>query len=220
MPAGPVPRTRPRGRQRPGACPMCSQRCLAAERVGLSVGPAVRIADAATPHEVPGWDQLASGRCFYVTADWLRYADTDRVARSRYLGLSIGGRLAAALSSHSAPDEVDADYVAARTLEFPSGTPSVDNDVLTLGGRRGFLSGVLVARDTRPRCRRGTSRRAHPPRNEYRVCAGRRVVVAVPRLIGGRRRPGSGTPARRYGTPRRPSRRRGLRHRRRRHDRR
>ena len=126
---------------------MCSQRCLEAERVGLFVGPAVRLADAATPHEVPGWDQLASGRCFYVTADWLRYADTDRVARSRYLGLSIGGRLAAALSSHSAPDEVDADYVAARTLEFPSGTPSIANDVLTLGGRRGFLSGVLVARD-------------------------------------------------------------------------
>ncbi len=35
----------------------------------------------------------------------------------------------------------------ARTLEFPSGTPSIASDVLTLGGRRGFLSGVLVARD-------------------------------------------------------------------------
>jgi hypothetical protein len=113
----------------------------------LSAGPAVRwrLLGAATPHEVPGWDQLASGRSFYVAADWLRYADTDRVARSRYLGLSIGGRLVAALSSHWAPGEIDADYVAARTLELGSAAPSIDNGVLTLGGRRGFLSGVLVA---------------------------------------------------------------------------
>jgi hypothetical protein len=106
-----------------------------------------RLSDAATPHEVSGWDQLASGRSFYVAADWLRFADTDRVARSQYLGLSIGGRLVAALSSHWATDEVDAAYVAERTLELPSGAPSIGDGVLTLGGRRGFLSGVLVAPD-------------------------------------------------------------------------
>jgi hypothetical protein len=113
----------------------------------LTAGPAGRwrLSGAAAPHEVPGWDQLASGRSFYVAADWLRYADTDRVARSRYLGLSIGGRLVAALSSHWAPGEIDADYVAARTLELVSAAPSIDNGVLTLGGRRGFLSGVLAA---------------------------------------------------------------------------
>jgi hypothetical protein len=129
---------------------MLSQRCLEAEPDGSSVGPAMRwrLFDAATPHEVPGWDQLASGRSFYVAADWLRFADTDRVARSRYLSLSVGGRLVAALSSHWAPDEIDDGYVAARTLELPSGAPAVDNRVLTLGGRRGFLSGVLVAPDT------------------------------------------------------------------------
>ena len=102
-----------------------------------------RLFDAATPHEVPGWDELASGRSFYVSADWLRFADTDGVARSRYLGLAAadGGRLVAALSSHWAPGEADADYVAARAL----GLPQVDDGVLTLGGRRGFLSGTLVA---------------------------------------------------------------------------
>lgn len=109
--------------------------------------PGIALFDAATPHEVPGWDELAADRSFYVAADWLRFADTDRVARSRYLGRSVDGRLVAALSAHWAPDEVDADYVAARTLDLPAGAPSVDEGVLTLGGRRGFLSGVLVAPD-------------------------------------------------------------------------
>jgi len=128
---------------------MRSQRCLEAEPGGSSAGPTAlwRLFDAATPHEVPGWDQLASDRSFYVAADWLRFADTDRVARSHYLGLSSSGRLVAALSSHWAPDEVDAGYDAACTLELPSSAASIDNGVLTLGGRRGFLSGVLVAPD-------------------------------------------------------------------------
>src|SRR5215211_5816799 len=128
---------------------MCNQRSLEAEPDGFATGPAARrrLFDAATPHEVPGWDQLASGRSFYVAADWLRFADTDRVAHSQYLGLSIGGRLVAALSSHWAPDEVDADYVAVHALGLLPEAPSIDNGVLTLGGRRGFLSGVLVAPD-------------------------------------------------------------------------
>jgi uncharacterized protein len=105
--------------------------------------------DAATPHEVPGWNDLASNRSFYVAADWLRYADSDRVAISRYLGRSVRGRLAAALSAHWAPDEVDPDYFALRTLELASEAPSPDEGVLTLGGRRGFLSAVLIAAQTR-----------------------------------------------------------------------
>jgi len=104
-----------------------------------------RLFDATTPHEVPGWDELARSRSFYVAADWLRFADTDRLAHSRYLGLGVAGRLVAAVSSHWAPEEVDAGYVAARALELPSGAPDAGTGVLTLGGRRGFLSGVLVA---------------------------------------------------------------------------
>jgi uncharacterized protein len=128
---------------------MCTPHRLVAEPGSSAADPAKRwrLFDEATPHEIPGWDQLASSRPFYVAADWLRFADTDRVARSRYLGLAAGERLAAALSWHWAPDEIDAGYVAARTLEFPSGAPSIDTGVLTLGGRRGFLSGVLVAPD-------------------------------------------------------------------------
>src|SRR4051812_15335117 len=76
-----------------------------------------RLHGGATPHDVPGWDRLAANRPFYVAADWLRYTDPDRVATSRYLGRSVDGRLVAAVSAHWAPDEVDPDYVAARTLE-------------------------------------------------------------------------------------------------------
>jgi hypothetical protein len=127
---------------------MCSQRSVQADVDGLDKRPAApRLWDAAAPQEIRGWDGLALVRSFYVSAEWLRFADTDRVARSRYLGLTMGGRLVAALSSHWATDEVDAGYVAARTLELPPGAPPVDTGVLTLGGRRGFLSGPLVAPD-------------------------------------------------------------------------
>ncbi len=128
---------------------MPNQGLLEAGPGGFAAGPPSRwrVLGADTPHGIPGWDRLASGRSFYVTADWLRYADTDSVAHRRYLGLSIGGRLVAALSSHWAPARVDADYDAAQTLALPSGSPSIDDGVLTLGGRRGFLSGVLVAPD-------------------------------------------------------------------------
>jgi hypothetical protein len=80
-----------------------------------------------------------------MAADWLRFAYTDQVACSRYLGLEAGGRLVAALSSHWASSEVDAAYVAARTLTLPPGAPSIGNDVLTLGGRRGRYAAMITA---------------------------------------------------------------------------
>jgi hypothetical protein len=106
-----------------------------------------QVREAVTPRAIPDWDQLATGRSFYSSADWLLFADTDQVARSRYAGLSVGGRLVAALSSHRAPEEVDAGYVATRALQLPAGSPPVGETVLTLGGRRGFLSSALVAMD-------------------------------------------------------------------------
>jgi len=95
------------------------------------------------PDAIPGWDGLARDRSFYLSAGWLRFADSDNVARSRYLGLTVDGRLVAALSSHRAAEEIDPGYVAARTLELTPPAPA--EGVLTLGGRRGFLSGALVA---------------------------------------------------------------------------
>jgi hypothetical protein len=181
-----------------------SQHFLETAADRFSAGPAVRcrLFDAATPHEVPGWDELASGRSFYVAAEWLRFADTDRVARSRYLGLSIDGRLVAALSSHRATDEVDDAYVAARTLELPSGAPSIHGGVLTLGGRRGFLSGVLVAPDVDRRAAAeylaelirhaaGTARgQGTAWWWPYLVSSDAGVVVAAGRRLGGPAGPG------------------------------
>jgi hypothetical protein len=128
---------------------MSRQQLLEVDADGSSADPPYRWRryDAASPHEVPGWDDLAGARTFYLAADWLHFADTDRMARSRYLGLRVGGRLVAALSSHLATDEVDDAYVATRTLELPPRPHSVPTRVLTLGGRRGFLSGALVAPD-------------------------------------------------------------------------
>jgi hypothetical protein len=105
------------------------------------VAPNGSLLDAAAPTQIPGWDQLARGQSFYLSADWLAFADTDQVASSQYLGSFDGERLTAALSSHWAPAEIDPGYVAAEALELPANPCRV----LTLGGRRGFASGVLVA---------------------------------------------------------------------------
>ena len=105
------------------------------------VAPTGSLLDAAAPTQIPGWDQLARGQSFYLSADWLAFADTDQVASSQYLGSFDGERLTAALSSHWAPTEIDPGYVAAEALELPANP----GRVLTLGGRRGFASGVLVA---------------------------------------------------------------------------
>lgn len=97
---------------------------------------------------MPGWDELASGSSFYLTSDWLRFVDTDGVAHGRYLGRSVDGRPVAALSAHRTRAEIDGGYDdgydAARTLDLPTGSVPAEG-VLTLGGRRGFRSGVLAS---------------------------------------------------------------------------
>jgi hypothetical protein len=100
--------------------------------------------EAADPQGVPGWDELALSRSFYVAADWLRCADSDWAGRSRYLGLPAGERLLAALSSHWTPVEVGDGYDARLVLEVEAGVLAADEGVLTFGGRRGLLSGVLL----------------------------------------------------------------------------
>lgn len=98
----------------------------------------MRTLAADTPHEISGWDDLSAARSFYVSADWLHFADADAAAPARYFGAVTDGGLVAALPAHRGTR--DAGYVAAQTLGGPVG-----GDVVTLGGRRGFLSGPLVA---------------------------------------------------------------------------
>src|SRR4051812_24838228 len=88
---GCVGRAKTPGADVEGESRMRDQRRAEAGPDDFAAGPAARwrLSDAATPQEVPGWDRLAAGRSCYVAADWLRFVDTDGVARSRYLGLSV-----------------------------------------------------------------------------------------------------------------------------------
>lgn len=91
---------------------------------------------ATDPALLPDWQLRSRERTFYASAPWLRFADTDGLARSRYL--SLPG--AAALSVHWTEKEVNAGYIPSRAL------PGVgEGPALTLGGRRGYLSAPLLA---------------------------------------------------------------------------
>ncbi|MBA0052850.1 GNAT family N-acetyltransferase [Streptomyces sp. AJS327] len=90
---------------------------------------------ASDPTELPGWEHLARPHTFYAGAPWLRFADTDGLARSHYLCLPG----TAALSAHWTEHEVNGGYLAHRMLP---GVP--EGPALTLGGRRGYLSAPLA----------------------------------------------------------------------------
>lgn len=111
------------------------------------------VVERTSPFDIVGWNGLAADRPFYVTADWLRYSDSDHIAESRFYGLLIHGDLVAALPAHLAPAEHLPEYVAARTLAAAVADEAGRSPVLTLGGRRGYLSDVLASRD--PACSAG-----------------------------------------------------------------
>lgn len=163
--------------------------------------------DAAEPHGVPGWDELALSRSFYVAADWLRCADSDGAGHSRYLGLPAGHRLLAALSSHGTPGQAGDGYDARLVLGVVAGALAGEG-VLTLGGRRGLLSGVLVAPGTgrdaaaghlAELIRHATAGRSAPGVAwwwPYLTASDVDIVVAAARQVGGG---AAGQPARRSG---------------------
>jgi uncharacterized protein len=93
-----------------------------------------------SPVALPGWDNLAGLRSFYVGMDWLRFCDRSRISRSAYWGLTGNNLLLSALSAHWTPAETNASYIVEKLL------PTVQNiqNVLTLGGRRGYLSAALT----------------------------------------------------------------------------
>ncbi|MBM0419443.1 MULTISPECIES: GNAT family N-acetyltransferase [Aeromonas] len=99
------------------------------------------IISLANPQMQSGWDQLARHLPFYVSADWLHYSDRAGAAESRYVGVRQGDKLLAAVSTHWAPDEPSEEYIARKIVSAPEGIGTV----LTLGGRRGYVSAVLTA---------------------------------------------------------------------------
>ncbi|MEU3269155.1 GNAT family N-acetyltransferase, partial [Streptomyces bacillaris] len=123
----------------------------------------VRAADSPRAHRE--WDLLAAPTPFYCGAPWLEFSDTDHVAEARYLvaestestaSAGSGGddgtaRPVAGLVAHWSPRENNERYVPERVF------PDLDRaDVLTLGGRRGYLSGPLAAPGLTP-ARRGAA---------------------------------------------------------------
>ena len=81
--------------------------------------------------DVPGWDAAVAGRTFYACSDWLRFVDANGAGRPAYLrhGDSV-------LVTHWNHDEAHPDYRAPDTVGVPPR--------LLLGGRRGYLSGILA----------------------------------------------------------------------------
>ncbi|MDI7791421.1 MULTISPECIES: GNAT family N-acetyltransferase [Streptomyces] len=129
----------------------------------------VRAADSPRAHRE--WDLLAAPTSFYCGAPWLEFSDTDHVAEARYLvaestentestevaasagsgGADGTARPVAGLVAHWSPRENNERYVPERVF------PDLDRaDVLTLGGRRGYLSGPLAAPGPTP-ARRGAA---------------------------------------------------------------
>ncbi|ANP53486.1 hypothetical protein J2Z21_007697 [Streptomyces griseochromogenes] len=92
---------------------------------------------AARPH--PEWENLTGTAPFYLGAAWLRFIDSAGGAEPRYRVLVRDRHPVAALAAHWNPDESHPDYRAQEVLA-EAGPPR-----LTLGGRRGYRSGLLHA---------------------------------------------------------------------------
>ncbi|MEV0575265.1 MULTISPECIES: GNAT family N-acetyltransferase [unclassified Streptomyces] len=96
----------------------------------------------------PDWDDLTGTSPLYLGSGWMRFVDSGGGADPRYTTLTRGGRAVAALAAHWNPDEGHADYRAQSVL---GGSPHPAPPRLTLGGRRGFSSGLLKEPSAGPR---------------------------------------------------------------------
>jgi hypothetical protein len=103
----------------------------------------VAVAVRSSIDQVPGWDDLlGEDGTFYLSRAWLGFADSDGEADARYCLAGDPARPLAGLVAHWSPGETNPMYVPSQQLPF---LPE-DAALLTLGGRRGYLSAVL-ARD-------------------------------------------------------------------------
>lgn len=106
--------------------------------------PAARIDVAERIDDVPGWERLlAAEDTFYLSPGWLRFADADGEADARYLVYGEPGDPVVGLPAHWAHHETNPEYVPGGLVPRLA---AHESDLLTLGGRRGYLSS-LAARD-------------------------------------------------------------------------
>jgi uncharacterized protein len=90
--------------------------------------------------DVPGWEGLlAAEDTFYLSPDWLRFADADGEADARYLVHGDADDPVVGLPAHWAHGETNPEYVPRNVVPRLA---AHESDLLTLGGRRGYLSTV------------------------------------------------------------------------------
>lgn len=90
----------------------------------IEMADAVRRAD---------FDRLAGGRSFYTSPEWLAFSDSDGVATACYLSALVDGSVRALLPAYWSPRENNPLY-----------QPPIRNSLI-LGGRRGYLSALMLA---------------------------------------------------------------------------
>jgi hypothetical protein len=92
--------------------------------------------------EVPGWDALLPDRdAFYESSAWLQFADADGEADARYAVNGDPRAPTTVLPLHLSHDETNLRYTPSREVRALA---SCEHVLATLGGRRGYRSGVLT----------------------------------------------------------------------------
>ena len=95
--------------------------------------------------DVPGWERLlAAEDTFYLSPAWLRFADADGEADARYLVYGERDAPLVGLPAHWAQGETNPEYVPRNVVPRLA---AHESDLLTLGGRRGYLSTVASCDD-------------------------------------------------------------------------
>jgi predicted N-acyltransferase len=101
------------------------------------------------------WDALAAPKSFYMGTGWLRFQEKmNPEQRCRFITVSEGGRLIAALPTFLTPCPANKHYNVAAM--FP-GAVSEDIPVLLVGGTRGYQSRILLDNDALSAEQRGTA---------------------------------------------------------------
>ncbi|WP_158812386.1 GNAT family N-acetyltransferase [Streptomyces fulvoviolaceus] len=95
--------------------------------------------------DTQAWDTLAAHKSFYMGTGWLRFQEKmNPEQRCRFITVSDGGRLIAALPTFLTPRPANKHYNVAAM--FPEAV-SEDTYVLLVGGTRGYQSRILLDDD-------------------------------------------------------------------------
>lgn len=102
----------------------------------------MRLAHSLSEIDPAEWDSLASAGGFYLSHEWLRLVEADKLATAEYLLADDGRRIIAALPVYDVNNEPLGLYQPGRLADgrWPG-------HYLLAGARRGFINGILAAPD-------------------------------------------------------------------------